>query len=117
VDQPDGDIELAGHAAGVGPHEAVGGVGQPESVEELLGPGLGVTLAEALDARGEHEVLAPGGHRVAARFLRDEPDRPAYPVRGEQDVDAGDARPSRVGPGQGGEDLDGGGFAGTVGAE
>ena len=70
-----------------------------------------------MEAALEPEVLAAGGDRVDAGALGDDADRAAHPVGVAQHVVPGDGGRTGVGAGQGGEDLDGGGLAGAVGAE
>ena len=64
-----------------------------------------------------HEVLAAGGVAVGAVLLADDADRVADAHRLGEHVEAGDAGAARVGAGERGEDPDGGGLAGAVGAE
>jgi hypothetical protein len=63
------------------------------------------------------QVLDAGGLAVDARALADAADRPPHGARIAQHVVARDAGGAGVGPRQRGEDPDGGGLAGAVGAE
>ena len=114
VDQPHGHVEPAPHATGVGADHAGRGAAQFEPVQQLAGPAAEFPAAQPLDAPGQQQVLPSGGGRVGARALRDHADGPADLRRLAAHLKAGHGGRARVGPGQGGEDLDGGGLAGPV---
>ena len=117
VDQADGDVELAVHAAAVGLGEPVGRLGEVEAVEQLVSAFVRGRSAEALDAGGHDEALAAGHHRRGARLLGDQTDAVAHRARVAQHVVPGDGRAARVGPGEGRQDADRCRLAGAVGAE
>ena len=89
VNQSDRDIQAPGHPAGVGPDQPVGRVGEAEPVEEFAGTGSRGPAAQSLDAGGEQQVLAAGGHRIAACLLCDQADLAAHLPGVADDVDAG----------------------------
>ena len=76
MDERERDVEPALHAAGVRADQAIGGVGEPELVEQRVD-----ALPRAPTAREpEHlalqaQVLAPGRLDVGAAALRDDADR------------------------------------------
>src|SRR5918995_5252716 len=115
--QSGGDVELALHAAGVGAHRPIRGVGQVEPVEQFVDPGPDRCATHAVNAAGEQQVLATGCLGIRARALSDDADRTAYAVRPAQYVDAGDGGRTRGRPGERRQDLDRGGLAGAVRAE
>ena len=106
VNQSDRDIQAPGHPAGVGPDQPVGGVSEAEPVEEFAGAGSRGPAAQSLDAGGEQQVLAAGGHRIAACLLRDQADLVAHLPGVADDIDAGHAGVARVRPRQSGQNLD-----------
>ena len=63
------------------------------------------------------QVLASGGLDVDPGPLRDHARRAPHSVGVDGHVDPGHRRPPLVGRGQGGEDLDRGRLAGSVGAQ
>ena len=73
--------------------------------------------AQPVQVALQQQVLAAGGLRVDRVLLEHAADRPADRVRLPVHVVAGDDRGAAGRLGQGGEDLDGGGLAGAVGAE
>ena len=106
VDERHRDVEAALHPAAVSPGDAVGGVGEPEPLEQLLGALLDRLPAHPVDLTLEAQVLAAGRLDVDRRALRDDADRPAHRVRIRDDVEAADERLACVGLGQRREDLD-----------
>jgi hypothetical protein len=114
VDQAESHVELALHAAGVGADLTTARLLEVEALEQFSGPAYGLLLRQAVDAPAQDEVLDSCRHRVGAGFLRHIADRPADGVRCLDDVVAGDPRSTGIGPGQRGEDLDGGGLARAV---
>jgi hypothetical protein len=117
VHQPHRDVELALHAAGPGPDQPVGRVGQPEPVQQLGGAGPQRAAAQAVEVALQQQVLPAGGLGVDGVLLEHAADRPPDRVRVPVHVVAGDDRGAAGRPGQRGEDLDGGGLAGPVRAE
>jgi len=65
VHQPDRDVQLAGHAAGIGLGQPLGHVVKAEHGQQLGCPGAGRRAGHVLDPAGQHQVLPPGGHRIA----------------------------------------------------
>ena len=111
------EVEAAAHAAGVGLGHALGGVGELEALEQLAGARLAPPREHAVEAADHHEVLLAGEVLVDRGVLPGEPDLGAQRARVTDDVEAGDAGAARVRRQQGGEDADGRGLAGAVGAE
>ena len=67
VDEPERDVEPALHPARVAVDDAVGGVGDPDELEQLVDALPQLAAAHALDAALQHQVLAAGGEAVDAR--------------------------------------------------
>ena len=74
VHQPHGDVQPPLHPTGVGAHNAVGGVGDPEPLEQLAGAPAQRRAVEAVQRALQLEILAAGRLRVAAVLLADDPD-------------------------------------------
>ncbi len=115
--QAGAEVEPALHAARVGAHEAVAGVGEPELLEHdvrrAVG-GLGVVAEEA----GDHpQVLAAGHRRLHRRVLAGEADGPPHLLRVLGDVDAGDGQGAGVELGERGDRADERGLARAVRSE
>lgn len=117
VHQAERHVEAALHAARVALDDALGGVAEAEPFEQLVDAAIEGRAGQPVQAPLELEVLAAGGDGVGAGLLRHHADRAPDPVGVAQHVVPGDGRGAAVGAGEGGEDLDGGGFAGAVGAE
>lgn len=117
VDQAERHVEASLHPSGVPLDLAVARVGEVEAVQQFVGAALHGRAPHPVQPALEQEVLPAGGDRVGAGLLGDHADGSADPVGVAQDVVSGDGRGAGVGAGQGGEDLDGGGLPGTVGAE
>ena len=95
MDEAERDVEPARHAAGVGAREPVGGVGEPEAGEQLVGARARRARARAVHLALEDEVLAARRLAVGAGLLGDDADRAAHGVGPAQDVDAGHERAGR----------------------
>ena len=117
VDEGGGEVEPAPHAAGVGRGGPVGRLGQPEAVEQLVGPGADGRPGQVGEPADEAEVLAAGEVLVHGGVLAGEADALAHRLRVGGDVEAQHLGPAGVRPEDGGEDADGRGLAGAVGAE
>src|SRR4029453_17175440 len=117
LDDAGGDVEPPAHAAGVVLAELAGGVGQPERVEKFAGALGGRPVRETQQAPDQDEVLAPAELLVHGGELPGEADRGAHRVRVLDYVVPQDPGGAGVGPEQGGQHAQGGGLAGTVGAE
>ena len=117
VDERCGEVEPTTHASAVGLGRPIGGVGQAEALQQLVGAiahppdGLVHELADEPEVLPSREVLVHG------RVLAGQPD--ALPdllgVLGH--VDAEHRGAAGIGPQDRGEDAHGGGLAGTVRAE
>ena len=79
--EPERDVEPAAHPARVGLDDAVGGVRDPDELEQLVGTRAQIAPAHALDAALERQVLAAGPELVDARVLRHVADRPPHGIR------------------------------------
>ena len=111
------DVELAAHAAGVGPGRPVSRLRQVEPLEQLAGAAAGL-LAGQLEQAAEHlQVLAPGQQLVDRRELPRQADQLADSGRLPRDVAAEDLRPARIRRQQRGQDADQRGLARPVRAE
>ena len=117
-DQRRGEVEPAAHAARVVLGQLVGGVGERELLEQLVGArpsprgGRG-GAARRSSSRFSRPVSSPS--TVASCAARPMLRRTA--TGSSSDVVAGDAGAPGVGRGERGEDAHGGGLAGAVGAE
>ena len=116
-DERGGEVELAAHAAGVGAHEPVAGLGEVERREQLAGTVARGGAAEVVEAADHLEVLEAGQVLVDGRVLAREPDPLANPGPLPQDVEAGNPRAPAVRAKQRGQDPDGGGLARPVRSE
>ena len=117
ADQARGQVEPPAHAAGVGLGRPVGGLGQVEPLEQLGGPLPGA-------ARGRRSSRVPKSTRFC-RPVRSSSTEAYWPVRPiaarTRSASRTTSKPAtgraRRRAQQGGEDADGGGLAGAVGAE
>ena len=116
-DEAGGEVEPAAHAAGERPHEPVGGVGEAQALEQLVGPRADhgprqvVEAADHLEVRARREQAVDGGLLAGQAELR------AHDRRVGDDVVAGDRRAALGRAQQRGQDAHGGGLAGAVVAE
>ena len=95
VDEREREVEPALHAARVAADAAVGGLGQPDALEQLARARLARSaLGEALQRRLEQQVLATGEDRVERGLLERRADRRAHLRALADDVDS--RRRSRV---------------------
>ena len=107
------EVEAAPHAARVGLHLAVGGTGEREALQDLVGP----AAAQVVEASDQLEVLAAGEGLVHRRVLAGEADDGPDGVGVTDDVQAGDAGGALVGQEERGEDADQGRLARPVGPQ
>ena len=107
MDEAERDVEPAPHAARVVLDDAVGGLGDPDEPEQLVGALPQGAAAHPLHAALEHQVLAAGAVLVDAGVLRHVSDRAAHGVRLAADVVAGDCRRALVGVRERDEDAHG----------
>ena len=117
VDERGRQVEPAPHPARVGAGHAVGGVGETEALEQLVGPGDGRRPAQVREPPDEAEVLAAGEVAVDRGVLAGEADAGSDRVGPPGHVEAEDLGVAAVGREHGGQDPDGGRLAGAVGAE
>ena len=66
VDERQREVEPSLHPAGVAAYLAVGRLGEPDALEELVGTGPPIGAREAVEGALEAEVLAPGEHGSSA---------------------------------------------------
>src|SRR5262249_2113939 len=109
--------EPAAHPAGVGAGGPLGGVGEREPLQQLVGTAAGVAAGQVEQPPDEIQVLAPGQLLVDRGVLAGEADHAAQLPGLLHDVVPGDGGGARVGGDQGGQAADEGGLAGTVGPE
>ncbi len=91
--------------------------GEPEELEQLVAARVGGLAIEMVQAGDELEVFGGGEAVVERRSLRHVADTSLHVDRLLDDVEAGNPRATARRPDHAGEDLDGGGFAGAVGAQ
>jgi hypothetical protein len=111
------EVEASAHAAGVRLGRSVGGVGQAEHLEQLVGAGPHVPGREVGELADEAEVLAAGEVLVDRCVLAGETDQRAHGVGLAHHVVAEHARPPGVGLDDRGQDPHGRRLAGAVRAE
>ena len=87
VDEAQGDVELALHAARVGACDAPRRLSETETLEQLVDARFEGAAGHVVEAALEQQVLAPAGVHVDGRALRDAADRPAHAVRLAQHVE------------------------------
>ena len=95
VDEREREVQAALHAAGVAAHLAVGGVGEPDALEQLVAAGAALAAAEALQRRLQPHVVAARQQRVERRLLQRRADRRAHGRALAHDVVARHARRAR----------------------
>jgi hypothetical protein len=117
VDQRGGQVEPAPHAAGVGLGRAIGGVAEPEPLEQLVGPGGDRTLGQVGEPADEAQVLPARQVLVDRGVLPGEADALADGLGMAGHVHAEDLGVTAVGVEDGGEDAHGRRLAGAVGPE
>jgi hypothetical protein len=111
------EVEPPAHAARVRLGRALGGVGELEALEQLIGARARLGLAEVVQPSDHLQVLEAGQVLVHGRVLARKADMGAQRRGLSHDVEAGDAGAAPVGLEQRGQDADRGGLAGTVGAQ
>ena len=77
VDQRQREVEPALHAAGVAADLAVGCLGQPDPVDQLVAAALRLGLGDPVHPGLQAHVLAGGQERVERRLLEGDADRVA----------------------------------------
>ena len=118
-DQARGEVEPAAHAAGVGAHQPVGGVGRGRAARAARRRARRASRArQVVEPADQLEVRARGEQAVDRGALAGERRcaRAPRPARRPTSKPATSARPA-VGGGERGEDADGGRLAGAVVAE
>ena len=117
VDESGRQVEPFAHAAGISAGGPVGVGGQVHQRQQLLDALFEEIAGQVIEPALQEQVLAAGQLVVQADLLGRVADAPADGVGVATDVQAEDVRlPTRFGE-QRDEHLDGGGFAGPVGAE
>jgi hypothetical protein len=111
------EVEASTHPARVRLEGTVGGVRQPELVEQGGDPIAHDRPAEVVEPTDHREVLAPGQVLVDRRVLAGQADERAYHRRFVDDVVAEDPGRAAVRPQDGGEDPDRCRLARAVGSE
>ena len=119
MDERERQVEPPLHAARVALDLAVGGLGQADALEQLVGRGAVALGARQRLQRGlQAQVLAAGEQRVERRLLQRGADRPRAPAApSRDDVEAADARRAGGRRQQRRQHQHGGRLAGAVRAE
>ena len=99
------DVEAPLHPARVAARDPVGGLLEPDLLEQVLHALLDLAAAHAEDAALQAQVLAAGERDVDAVLLLDDADAAPHARRVASDVEVRDPRRARVGVRQRGEDL------------
>ena len=95
VDEREREVEAALHPARVAADLAIGRLGQPDALEELLGAALRSRPREPLEHRLEAQVVASGQQAVERRLLERGADHAAHLRPLADDVEARDRAPCR----------------------
>ena len=117
ADQRGAEVEPAPHPTRVGAHPALGGVGEPERVDQRGAAGATVVIAEPVEAADQLEVLAPCQQLVDRRVLTGEPEVAACLRRLPGHVRSAHGDVAVVGVEEGGDDVDECRLAGAVRTE
>src|SRR6185312_11785900 len=117
MDEAEGDVEPAPHAARVRLDHPVGRVGDPDELEQAGDTVAQLPAAHPLDPSLQHQVLAAGAVLVDARVLWHVADRAPDRARLTADVVAGDLGAAGVHPAERREDPDRRRLARTVWSE
>src|SRR5262249_21982259 len=115
--QPGRDVGAPAHAAGVRAHRAIGGLGDADQLEQLVGAAASQPLAEGVEPADQAEALAAPQLPREGRELDGEADPPADRARLAGHVVAGDDRPAAAGRQERGQDADQRGLPGPVGPQ
>jgi hypothetical protein len=116
-DEARGEVEAAAHAAGERLDEAIGGVGQAETLEELGGAGAHDRPRQVVEPADHLEVRAGGEQAVDGGLLAGEADLRPHGGRVGDDVVPGHQGAALGGLQERGEDPHRGRLAGAVVAE
>ena len=117
VDQRQREVETALHPARVGLHFAVGGLREPDALEQRFASLPALRLGHAVQRRLQAQVLAAGEQRVERGLLQRRADRGAHLRSFAHHVEARDARGAGRRREQGREHVHGRRLAGAVRAE
>jgi hypothetical protein len=117
ADQGHRQVQAAQHATGVGGRQLGGGLGQVEPLQQRGGAPPALAPVQVVQVGHQAQVLLAGEQLVHRRELAGDADRRADRVGLPGQVVTGDLHLAGVGADQGGQDVDGGGLAGAVGAE
>ena len=117
VDETERDVESPLHPAGVAARLPVGGVAQPDELEQLVDARVQRLAGHPVDPALQEEVLAAGRLPVDAGVLRDVAEHAAHARGMRDDVLAADERAARVGLRQRRQHADGRRLPGAVRAE
>ncbi|MGX1489286.1 hypothetical protein RKD41_001545 [Streptomyces tendae] len=112
ADETRGQVEAAAHPAGVAGHRPVGGLGQTEAVQQLVGPLR--RSAHPVQPGEQPQILAAGQITVHGGVLAGDADVTAYGRRVAEQIVPGDPGGAGVRPQQRGEQPYGGRLAGAV---
>ena len=97
------EVEPTAHAAGVGAHQTVAGVGEAQLLEHGVRGRAGRLAAVAEEAGHHHQVLPTGHGRLDRGVLTGQTDEAAHLGRVGDDVDAGDGQGAGGGLHEGGD--------------
>ena len=117
VDQRRGKVEAPLHPARVGADPAVGGGGEVDPLQQVIGAPAALRGGDALQRRLQADQLAAGHQRVERRFLEGDADRPAHRPRFLDHVVPGDGGAPAGWQQQRRQHPHGRRLAGAVGAE
>src|SRR5258708_5021835 len=106
MNETQGNIEFAFHAAGIGAGHAAGRGSKRKALEESIDTLFKICSVEAVQLALESQVLAARAAFIHTRFLSDATDGAADALGFAQDIDACHAGFAGIGPGKRGEDFD-----------
>ena len=116
-DQARHHVQPTAHAARPGLDQTVGRLGQAELLQQFIGPGARAAAAQVVHEPQDEQVLPAGQVVVHRGVLPGQADHLPNAAWLADGVVAGDAGRASVGPGERGQDPDGGGLACAVRAE
>ena len=117
VNQRRGEVEAAAHAARVGADAPVGGLRQPDAVEQRVAELAAPARGHGVQRRLQVDQLAAGHQGVERGLLERDPDLAPHGARVRGDVVPRDDGPAARGRQQRGQHPHRGRLAGAVGAE
>ncbi len=117
VDQTHGQVEAPAHPSGIGRERLASGIGELESLEQLLNPFAAVSSRQVSEPGHQQQVLLAGQDAVHRGELSGQTDQAPDGGWLADDIVTTDPRGATVRPEQGGKDVHDRGLSGAVGSE